>query len=238
MPGEYKKISIIIPVFNEEKTIADLITLVEKAEVDIAKELILIDDGSTDNSRNILKSYEQKHRIIYFDKNLGKGSAVRRGFKEVTGDIVLIQDADLEYDPTQYNLLIKPIIENKADVVYGSRFISNYPRRVLYYNHYLANSFLTFLSNLFTGLNLSDMETCYKVFKRDVLDVISSHLKSNRFGIEVELTAEVARHKFRVFEVGIAYNGRTYDEGKKINWRDGLAALFHIVRFNLFKSCD
>lgn len=234
---EYKKISVIIPVFNEKNTIADAIRLVEEVRTNLEKEIILVDDGSTDGSREILERYRPRHKTVFFDRNLGKGRAVRAGFEAATGDVVLIQDADLEYDPNQYTLLIQPIMEDKADVVYGSRFISNHPRRVLYYHHYLANSFLTFLSNLFTGLNLSDMETGYKVFKRSAVRTILPHLKSNRFGIEVELTAEIARHKLRVFEVGIAYSGRTYQEGKKIDWKDGLAAVFHIIRFNLFRSC-
>ncbi len=235
---EYKKISIIIPVFNEENTISDLIHMVERSNLNLEKEIILINDGSTDGSGEILKKYEPKYKIISLKKNMGKGKAIRTGFEEASGDIVLIQDADLEYDPSQYGFLIQPIVEGKADVVYGSRFISGYPRRVLYFNHFLANNFLTFLSNLFTGLNLSDMETGYKVFRQDAIKMILPHLKSNRFGIEVELTAEIARHKYRVFEVGVAYNGRTYREGKKINWKDGVAAIFHIVRFNLFRSCN
>lgn len=234
----YKKISIIIPVFNEESTIGSLIQLVEKPNLNLEKEIILINDGSTDGSGEILKKYEPRYKVISLKKNMGKGKAIRAGFEEASGDVILIQDADLEYDPSQYGLLVQPIIEGKADVVYGSRFVSNHPRRVLYFNHYLANNFLTFLSNLLTGLNLSDMETGYKVFRQDVIRRILPHLKSNRFGIEVELTAEIARHKYRVFEVGIAYNGRTYREGKKINWKDGIAAVFHIFRFNFFKFCD
>lgn len=231
-----KKLSIVIPVFNEVKTLGQIIALIEKVAV-ADKELIIVDDCSTDGSREVLAGYRSKHKVIFLDQNSGKGAALRRGFKEVTGDIVIIQDADLEYDPNDYHALMKPILDDKADVVFGSRFFTSQPHRVLYFNHFLANRLITFLSNVFTGLNLSDVETCYKVFKRDALKQILPHLSSNRFGIEVELTAEVAKHKFRVFEVGISYSGRTYEEGKKINWRDGLAAIIHIIRFNIFRSC-
>lgn len=234
----YNKISIIIPVYNEEKTLAKLTDLVEKVQLPgLEKELIFIDDGSTDGGQEILKSFQGKHKIIFLDKNHGKGAAVRRGMKESTGDIVIIQDADLEYNPQEYGNIIKPILDGKADVVYGSRFVTGLPHRVLYYDHYLANKFLTFFSNVLTGLNLSDIETCYKAFSRRAVDQIKDHLKANRFGIEVELTAEIAKHNMRVFEVGISYNGRTYQEGKKIGWRDGLAAVFHIIKYNLFKTC-
>lgn len=234
----FNKISIVVPVYNEKETLSKLTGLVENVKLDgLEKEMIFVDDCSTDSSREILKNYQGKHKVIFLDRNQGKGTAVRRGFREATGDIILIQDADLEYDPNEYSELIKPILEDKADVVYGSRFISAYPRRVLYFHHYLGNRFLTLFSNFFTGLNLSDMETCYKVFSRKALDVILPHLESERFGIEVELTAEAAKHKFRVFEVGISYNGRTYGEGKKISWKDGFAAIFHIIKLNLFKKC-
>ncbi len=229
------KISIVIPVYNEEHTLLQLLHEVESADVlGLQKEIIIIDDYSTDGTRALLKNLESKYRIVYQAKNGGKGSALRRGFKEVTGDIVLIQDADLEYDPHEYPLLLSPILKGKADVVYGSRFITSHPHRVLYNTHFLANKLLTFLSNLFSNLNLSDMETCYKVFTREALETIAPRLTSNRFGIEIELTAQVAKHKLRVFEVGISYNGRTYEEGKKIGWKDGLAAFWHIVKFNLF----
>jgi len=234
---EQKKLSVIIPVFNEEKTLEQAIESVENAQIGLEKEIIIVNDGSTDGSRNILKKFESKHKIISFEKNFGKGAAVRRGFREAAGDIAVIQDADLEYDPNEIKNLIAPILAGKADVVYGSRFISSFPHRVLYFRHFLGNSLLTFLSNIFTDLNLSDMETCYKAFNRKTLDIIIPHLTSERFGIEVELTAEVARHDLRVYEVGISYNGRTYKEGKKINWKDGVAAIFHIIKFNLFKKC-
>lgn len=229
-----KKISIVIPVFNEEKTLRKVLDLVEKSPLESEKEIILVDDGSNDKSREILKEYADRHKVILLGKNKGKGAALRRGFAEATGDAIIIQDADLEYNPNEYPFLLQPILSDDADVVYGSRFVTAFPRRTLYFSHYLANKTVTFLSNIFTGLNISDMETCYKVFTRDALRQILPCLKSNRFGIEVELTAQIAKHRFRVYEVGISYKGRTYGEGKKINWKDGLAAIWHIIRFNLF----
>ena len=231
---EIKKVSIVIPVFNEKKTLRSVLDLVEKSPLSSEKEIIIIDDGSTDKSREILKEYASKHKVIFLEKNCGKGTALRRGFAEATGDAIIIQDADLEYDPIEYSFLLQPILRGNADVVYGSRFVTAFPRRVLYFSHYLANKSLTFLSNLFTGLNISDMETCYKVFTRQAMKEILPCLKAKRFGIEVELTAQIAKHRLRVYEVGISYKGRTYKDGKKINWKDGLAAVWHIIRFNLF----
>lgn len=217
------KLSVIVPVYNERATLKRLIASVQAVPID--KEIIVVNDGSTDGP--------VPEATINFEKNRGKGAAIRAGFARATGDIVLVQDADLEYDPAEYPMLIKPIIDGKADVVYGSRFIGNQPKRVLYNHHYLANRFLTAVSNLFSNLNLSDMETCYKVFSRKALDAIKPCLTANRFGIEVELTAQVAKHNLRVYEVGISYSGRTYEEGKKITWRDGVAALGEIVYYNL-----
>ncbi|KKS24216.1 MAG: Glycosyl transferase family 2 [Candidatus Jorgensenbacteria bacterium GW2011_GWF2_41_8] len=228
------KLSIIIPVFNEEKTLRKILDLVEKSPLNHEKEIILVDDGSTDKSRDILKEYAGRHKVIFLEKNCGKGAALRRGFAEATGDLIIIQDADLEYDPNEYSLLLQPILSGDADVVYGSRFITAFPRRTLYFSHYLANKTISFLSNMFTGLNISDTETCYKVFTRRAMDQILPCLRSNRFGIEVELTAQIAKHQLKVYEVGISYKGRTYKDGKKINWKDGLAAIWHIIRFNLF----
>lgn len=229
------KLSIVIPVFNEEKTIEKVMAAVSAVDLGCAKELIFVDDGSTDKSRQILGKYKNVHKVIYMDKNRGKGAAVRRGFKEATGDIVLIQDADLEYDPKEYPILLQPILDGDADVVYGSRFITAFPRRVLYFHHYMANQLVTFISNIFTGLNLSDMETGYKVFTGDAIQKILPRLSANRFGIEPELTARIAQAKLKVYEVGISYKGRTYDEGKKITWKDGVATIWHIIKFNLFK---
>lgn len=231
---EYKKLSIIIPVFNEEKTVSHAIRIVEKTDLPLEKEIIIVNDGSTDGTSAILKNFQNRHKIINLEKNSGKGTALRIGFKEATGDIMIVQDADLEYNPDEYSVLLEPIIGGFADVVYGSRFVTVFPRRILYFSHYLANKLVTLISNLFTGLNLSDMETGYKVFTRKAIQEILPCLKAKRFGIEPELTAQIAKHKLRVYEVGISYHGRTYDEGKKINWKDGLAAIFHIIRFNLF----
>ena len=230
-----QKLSIVIPVFNEEKTIDKLVESISAIDIGCAKELVFIDDGSTDRTRQVLSKYRNSHKVIFMDKNRGKGAAVRRGFAEATGDIILIQDADLEYDPKEYHLLMEPILDGDADVVYGSRFVTAFPRRVLYFHHYMANQLVTFISNIFTGLNLSDMETGYKVFTKEALKKILPKLSANRFGIEPELTARIAQANLRVFEVGISYRGRTYSEGKKITWKDGVAAIFHIIKYNLFK---
>jgi len=232
--GVKPKLSIVIPVYNEEKTLRKLIDAVQLVEIFLEKEIILVDDGSVDKSKEILKEYSSRHKVFFMEKNRGKGATIRKGFKESTGSIILIQDADLEYNPGEYPFLIKPILDGDADVVYGSRFVTVLPRRTLYFSHYLANQLVTLLSNIFTGLNLSDMETGFKVFSREALDSILPCLRSNRFGIEPEITAQISKHKLRVYEVGISYRGRTYADGKKITWKDGLAAIWHIVRFNLF----
>lgn len=237
------RLSVVIPVYNENKTLLQLIRRVR--DVPLPKELVLVDDYSTDGTRDLLKKLadgevpegESDHlntvSVFYHDVNRGKGAAVRTGFAKATGDVVIIQDADLEYDPAEYPRLLQPIIEGRADVVYGSRFLGDQPHRVLYFWHYLGNKFLTLLSNCFTNLNLTDMETCYKLFRRDELDKILPTLKQERFGIEPELTAKIARRGLRVFEMSISYHGRTYAEGKHIGVRDGFKALWCIVRYGL-----
>ncbi len=220
------KLSIVIPVYNEKETLCEIVRRVEAVDMD--KEIIIIDDGSTDGSRDLLKEYEEREgfTVIYQPGNKGKGAALRAGFAKVKGDIIIIQDADLEYNPKDYPALLEPILDGRADVVYGSRFLGG-PHRVLFFWHYLGNLVLTTLSNMFTNLNLSDM-----VFKRSVLD--SFTLKSNRFGFEPEFTSKIARNKFHIYEVPISYSGRDYSEGKKINWKDGVAALWFIIRFRFF----
>jgi glycosyltransferase involved in cell wall biosynthesis len=226
------KLSVVIPVYNEKDTIRELYDAVRA--VHLNKEILLVDDFSTDGTRDILRSMsDDETRIFFHESNRGKGAALRTGFGHVTGDIVIIQDADLEYDPQQYSKLIQPIIDGKADVVYGSRFVTGDYRRVLYFWHMLGNTFLTLLSNMLTNLNLTDMETCYKVFRKDVLERIS--IEENRFGFEPEITAKISKLDIRIYEVGISYSGRTYKEGKKIGWKDGISALRCIIKYNLLR---
>lgn len=228
------KLSVIIPVYNEEKTLANIIRQVYEAPLPdgFEREVVIVDDASTDGTKQIMTSLPAEVIRCTHEVNRGKGAAVVTGLQRSTGDIVVIQDADLEYDPKDYVTLLPPLIEGKADVVYGSRFVGNRPHRVLFFWHYIGNQALTFLSNMFTNLNLTDMETCYKMFSRKVVEDIKGKLVSKRFGIEPEITARVKR--YRVYEVGISYSGRTYAEGKKIGWKDGVSALWSIVRFNLF----
>lgn len=226
-----KKLSIIIPCFNEEKTIKMLLDKVLEVELNIEKEVLIIDDCSTDNTREILKTLlNQKIRVFYQEKNQGKGAAVKLGLNKCTGDLAIIQDADLEYDPQDYKSLLSPIIDKKADVVFGSRFIGDKPHRVLYFWHSIGNKFLTTISNMFTNLNLTDMETCYKLLNRKAIDIVKNRLSANRFGIEPEITALLAKSKLIIYEVGISYNGRTYAEGKKIGWKDGISAIYYIIK--------
>lgn len=233
-----KKISIVIPVFNESKTINAVIDKVMSLKLKKARilEVVVIDDNSTDGTRKILKQIEKRYEIVncyYKNKNEGKGSALKLGFKKTLGDIVIIQDADLEYSPDEYQTLIQPFIDYNADVVYGSRFNIYRPHRVMYYWHYVTNRFLTSFSNMLTNLNLTDMETGYKCFRGDLIRKITPTLKSKRFGFEPEITAKISKVKnIQIYEVGISYQGRTYNEGKKINWMDGIKAIFEIVRFN------
>jgi glycosyltransferase involved in cell wall biosynthesis len=226
------KLSVIVPVYNERKTIEEIIRRVQAVDLDLEKEIIVVDDGSTDGTREALQSLALAElRVVVHEKNKGKGAALRSGFDRAEGDIILIQDADLEYDPREYPKLLEPILDGRADVVYGSRFLGG-PHRVLYFWHYVGNRFLTTFSNMLSNLNLTDMETCYKVFRRDVLQKIN--LKSPRFGFEPEITVKLAKLRCRIYEVPISYSGRDYAEGKKIGWKDGLAALFHLIRFRFF----
>lgn len=229
------KVSVIIPVYNEKRTIAEILDRVQKVNLKnlgLTKEIIVIDDASTDGSGDILKN---RGGITLFSQpiNLGKGNAIRKGFELANGDFAIIQDADLEYDPEEYPKLLKPLVDDKADVVYGSRFIGSEPHRVLYFWHYVGNKALTMLSNMLTNLNLTDMETGYKVFTKEAVRKISPRLTAERFGIEPEITAQIAKNKLRVMEVGISYQGRTYEEGKKINWKDGIAAIWQIIKYNV-----
>ncbi|HAS16582.1 MAG TPA: glycosyl transferase [Nitrospiraceae bacterium] len=228
------KISVVMPVFNEARTIREIIKKIE--DVDLEKEIIIVDDCSTDGTRDILKALERNPgiRVFCHEKNMGKGAALRTGFKHASGDIVIIQDADLEYNPQEYHRLIKPILDGRADVVYGSRFVTTEERRVLFFWHYLGNSFITFLSNMFTNLNLTDIETCYKVFKSDVIHSIT--IEENRFGFEPEITAKIAKKRYHIYEIGISYSGRDYSEGKKIGWKDGIRAIWCILKYNLIKK--
>jgi glycosyltransferase involved in cell wall biosynthesis len=228
------KLSIVIPVYNEKDTLAEIVKRVQATPYD--KELIIVDDASVDGSQEILRELTQDYdniRDFYHERNQGKGAALRTGFEHVAGDIVLIQDADLEYNPIDYPELLKPIERGVADVVYGSRLIGAAPHRVLFFWHYVGNKMVTTLSNMFTNLNLTDMETCYKVFKAEVIRKIK--IKSDRFGVEPELTAKISRQRCRIYEVPISYDGRDYSEGKKITWKDGIAAIYYIIRFRFWE---
>lgn len=235
------KLSIIIPVFNEGRTIPIICERIRQVGLigGIEKEVVIVNDGSSDNTEAAVEEYRDKHPdfpLLYcaHPTNRGKGAAVQTGIGRATGDLIIIQDGDLEYDPHEYNLLLKPVVDGFADVVFGSRFVGGNPHRVLFFSHTIGNRLLTFLSNIFTDLNLSDMETCYKLFKADIIK--SMRLKEERFGFEPEVTAKVARiPDIRIYEVGISYYGRTYREGKKINWKDGLKAFFCILRYNLWE---
>jgi len=226
------KLSIIIPCYNESATILSLIDAVKQSPV-ANKEIIIVDDGSRDGTRDILSTLKDPDvRVIFHKMNQGKGAALRTGFQEASGDICIVQDADLEYDPQEFPIVIQPIVDGKADVVFGSRFQSGRPHRVVYFWHRVGNGVLTLMSNFFTDLNLSDMETCYKAFRREVIQAIN--IRENRFGFEPEVTAKIAKMNLRIYEVGISYYGRTYDEGKKIGWKDGVRAIYCILKYNLW----
>ena len=228
-----KKLSIVIPVFNEEKTILKVIKRVKSVRLgEIKKEIVVVNDGSTDGTKNKLKTLDRSVKVINKTKNQGKGAAIRDALKQTTGDYIVIQDADLEYNPKEYSLLLKPVLENEADVVFGSRFITTQQRRVLYFWHSVGNSFLTLLTNMLTNINLSDMETCYKLFSRDIAKNLN--IKENRFGFEPEFAIKVAKMNCKIFEVGISYSGRNYKEGKKINGKDGVWCLWCIMRYSFF----
>lgn len=226
-------LSVVIPVFNERNTIEEIIRRVE-AEPN-PKEIIVVDDGSTDGTREILTRIAEESRIkaFYHDMNMGKGAALRTGFGHVTGDIIIVQDADLEYDPQEYSKLINPILYGKADVVYGSRFMGGEPHRVIFFWHMLGNKMLTFISNMFTNLNLTDMENCFKVFKKEVLEKVK--VEENRFGFDPEITAKFAKMGLSIYEVGVSYCGRSYKDGKKIGWKDGVSVLRAILKYNILR---
>ena len=232
-------LSIVMPVYNERESLHLILDRVRA--VPLRKEIVLVDDCSKDGTRDLLKELETRDwndplttiSVHYHDVNQGKGAAVRTGLQKAGGDVMIVQDADLEYDPAEIPRLLQPIVEGRADVVYGSRFLGDQPHRVLYFWHYLGNKFLTLLSNCFTNLNLTDMETCYKLFTREVVRDVAPKLKQNRFGFEPEVTARIARRKYRIFEMSISYHGRTYEQGKKIGWKDGFQALWCIVRYGL-----
>ena len=237
-----KNLSIIVPVYNEEKTILSILSRLHELKLidQTKKEVVIVNDFSTDNSEEIIKEYINENPSLTIgylkhEKNMGKGAALRNGIKKASGDFIVIQDADLEYDPNEFNILLKPMLDGVADVVYGSRFMGGKPHRILFFWHSIGNKFLTFCSNMLTNLNLTDMETCYKMFRSEIIKEIN--LKENRFGFEPEVTSKISKiENIRIYEVGISYYGRTYAEGKKIGWKDGFRALYCILKYNVFSK--
>jgi glycosyltransferase involved in cell wall biosynthesis len=230
------KLSVIIPCYNEVKTIEAIVKAVKSSPIK-NMEIIIVDDFSTDGTRDLLRGslINEVHKVVFHDKNQGKGAALRTGFKEATGDVVVVQDADLEYDPEEYPRLLEPILKGKADVVFGSRFMGGQPHRVVYFWHMIGNKVLTLFSNMMTNINLTDMETCYKMFRREIIQSIN--IEEDRFGFEPEITAKISKiEDIRIYEVGISYYGRTYAEGKKIGWRDGFRAVYAILKYNLLNG--
>ena len=228
------KLSVVIPCYNEHDTIHEIVDKVKNAPVK-SMEIIIVDDASTDGTSELIKEQIEPSvdKVIFHPKNMGKGAALRSGFKEATGDIIVVQDADLEYDPREYPNLMEPILLGQADVVFGSRFMGGNPHRVVYFWHMVGNRFLTLISNMLTNINLTDMETCYKMFRREVIQSIQ--IEENRFGFEPEITAKVARGGYRIYEVGISYHGRTYEQGKKIGWKDGFRAIYSVFKYNIWQ---
>ena len=230
---KFGSISFLVPVYKERETIHEILNKIDQVDLGLEKEIVLVDDGSTDGTREVIEALPDRYVKVFHPVNKGKGAALKSGIRVASGDLIIVQDADLEYDPEDINILLKPILDGHADVVYGSRFISTRTRRVLFFWHMLGNKFLTLLTNMVTNLNLTDMETCYKLFRSDILKRI--HVEEQRFGFEPEITIKISRLDCRIYEAGISYHGRTYSQGKKINWRDGVSALKCIIKYGILR---